>query len=70
MMFGMFAGSTGIGPFISTKSFDLYHSYTPAFRLYEAITVIAIAILALLGLYTFPARDRRAPAAREQKAAV
>jgi MFS family permease len=70
MMFGMFVGSTGIGPFISTKSFDLYHSYTPAFRLYEVITVVAIVIFALLGPYKYPARDRRAPTAREEEAAA
>lgn len=62
-MFGLFAASTGIGPYISTKSFDLYHSYGPAFRFYEVITVVAILIFARLGPYPFPALDRHAPAA-------
>ncbi|HUK59945.1 MAG TPA: MFS transporter [Stellaceae bacterium] len=69
-MFGIFAASTGIGPFISTKSFDLYHSYVPAFHFYEAITVVAIILFALLGPYPFPAQHRHAPAARKEKLAA
>jgi MFS family permease len=65
-MFGIFAGSTGIGPYISTKSFDLYHSYGPAFRFYDVILVVAIAIFVLLGPYPFPARHRHAPVAQEK----
>ena len=65
-MFGIFVASTGIGPYISTKSFDLYHSYVPAFRFYEVILVVPIIIFALLGPYPFPARHRHAPSAREK----
>jgi MFS family permease len=69
-MFGIFAASTGIGPFISTRSFDLYHSYAPAFHFFEAITVVAIVIFALLGPYPFPAQHRHAAAVRKAKMAA
>jgi len=62
-MFGIFVASTGIGPFISTKTFDLYHSYTPAFEFYEAILVIVLIIFATLGPYPFPARHGHTRAA-------
>jgi len=69
-MFGIFAGSTGIGPFISTRAFDLYHSYSPAFRLYEAILVVGIGIFLMLGPYRFPAAHRRVEVAREEGASA
>lgn len=65
-MFGLFMASTGLGPFIATKSFDVYHSYGPAFRLFEVLTIVAIAIFATLGPYPYPARKRHAPAEREE----
>lgn len=69
-MFGIFAGSTGIGPFISTNSFDLYHSYSPAFRLYEVLLIVAIGIFLMLGPYRFPAVHRRLEIAREKEASA
>lgn len=69
-MFGIFAGSTGIGPFISTRSFDVYHSYSPAFHLYEGILVVAIGIFLMLGPYRFPALHRRVEVAREEGASA
>jgi MFS family permease len=69
-MFGLFQASVGIGPFISTKSFDLYHSYAPAFKFFEVITVISIGIFALLGPYTYAAKSREPPTARVGKAAA
>lgn len=68
VMFGIFTASTGIGPYISTKSFDLYHSYGPAFRLYEGIILVAMILFALLGPYRFPARHRQAAALGREKA--
>lgn len=69
-MFGIFAGSTGIGPFISTHSFDLYHSYSPAFKLYELLLVVGIAIFLMLGTYRFPAVQRRLEVVREEEASA
>jgi MFS family permease len=59
-MFGIFAGSTGVGPFISGLSFDLWRSYVPAFALYEVALAIACLIFLSLGPYPFPAQHRRA----------
>ncbi len=59
-MFGIFAGSTGVGPFISGLSFDHWHSYVPAFALYEVLLVVACLIFLPLGPYPFPAHHRRA----------
>jgi len=56
IMFGFFAGATGLGPVISGLSFDLYHSYVPAFVLYEIMLVGTCAVLLRLGPYPFPAR--------------
>src|ERR1700730_1664073 len=58
-MFGIFAGSTGVGPFISGLSFDYWHSYVPAFALYEVALVVACLIFLPLGPYPFPAHYRR-----------
>jgi MFS family permease len=58
-MFGIFAGSTGVGPFISGLSFDHWHSYVPAFVLYEVGLVVACFIFLPLGPYPFPAHRRR-----------
>jgi MFS family permease len=55
-MFGFFAGATGVGPFISGLSFDHYHSYVPAFALYDVGLVVACFIFFILGPYPFPAR--------------
>jgi MFS family permease len=69
-MFGIFAGSTGVGPFISGLSFDHWHSYVPAFMLYELALVVACLVFLPLGPYPFPAHHRRAAQdAAEEKAA-
>ena len=66
-MFAIFVASTGVGPFISTRSFDIYHSYVPAFSFFEVILVVSIVIFSLLGPYPYPATHRHAPGrAREQ----
>jgi MFS family permease len=59
-MFGIFAGSTGVGPLLSGLSFDHWHSYVPAFALYEVALVVACLIFLPLGPYPFPAHQRRA----------
>ncbi len=65
-MFGIFGGSTGIGPYLSGLSFDLYHSYLPAFAFYEFALVAICLIFLPLGPYRFPSRHQIvAPAAVE-----
>ena len=57
-MFGIFAGATGVGPFISGFSFDHWHSYLPAFVLYEVVLAVACVVILPLGDYPFPAHHR------------
>jgi MFS family permease len=57
-MFGIFAGSTGVGPFVSGLSFDYWHSYVPAFALYEVLLVVGCLVFLPLGPYPFPAHHR------------
>lgn len=57
-LFGCFAGATGVGPFLSGLSHDLYGTYVPAFALYEVLLVIACLIFLPLGPYPFPALHR------------
>ena len=64
-MFGIFAGATGVGPYLSGLSFDLYRSYSPAFAFYEVILIVACVIFLQFGPYPFPALPRRAPAPLE-----
>ena len=59
-MFGIFAGATGVGPFISGFSFDHWHSYLPAFVLYEVVLAVTCLIFLPLGEYPFPAHHRGA----------
>jgi len=59
-MFGIFVGSAGVGPFLSGLSFDLWHSYMPAFAFYEMALAIACLIFLPLGPYPFPAHHRGA----------
>lgn len=69
-MFGIFAGSTGVGPFISGLSFDLWHSYRPAFTLYEGVLAVGCLIFLMLGPYRYPAHHRRVePSAAVEKPA-
>lgn len=55
-LFGIFSGSTGIGAFVSGMSFDVYHSYVPAFMLYEGLLVAACVVFLCLGAYAYPAQ--------------
>jgi MFS family permease len=66
-MFGVFAGATGVGPFLSGYSFDHYHSYVPAFALYEGLLVVMCFIFVPLGPYPFPAQHRRGSASSPAK---
>ncbi len=63
--FGNFVGSSLLG-----WSFQLLHSYGPAFVLLEMLLAIAIAVFASLGPYTYPARDSAPDAGGDDLRAV
>lgn len=67
-VFGIFGGATGVGPYLSGLSFDLYHTYRPAFVFYEFALVAICLLFVPLGAYRFPARHRVAvrPAAEAE----
>ena len=60
-MFGIFAFGVGIGPALSGSSFDLFHSYTPIFGVYEIMLAVSCAIFLRLGPYPYPAREELHP---------
>ena len=60
-MFAVFSFGVGVGPTISGISFDRFHSYGPAFMLYEVLLAIACALFLRLGPYPFPARADMLP---------
>jgi len=61
MMFALFAFANGIGPSIAGGSYDRYHSYRPAFMIFEILLVLTCILLAPLGEYPYPARRHGAP---------
>jgi len=54
-IFGIFALGVGIGPALSGASFDRFHSYTPAFVIFEMMLAASCLIFLRLGPYPFPA---------------
>lgn len=60
VMFAAFALANGVGPSIAGWSFDRFHSYTPAFAIFEAMLVLTCLLLAPLGHYPYPAREETA----------
>jgi MFS family permease len=71
-MFAAFSFANGFGPLIAGWSFDRYHSYGPAFLIFEGMLVVTCLLIAPLGAYPYPKRShlvastasqgRRAPA--------
>jgi MFS family permease len=61
-MFAAFSFANGIGPTLAGASFDRYHSYGPAFILFEGLLVVTCLLLAPLGPYPFPRRGHAVPA--------
>ena len=55
VMFGFFIFATGVAPFFSGLSFDLYHSYVPVFAIYEVLLVLTCLLFSRLGPYPYPA---------------
>ena len=56
-IFGIFSLGVGIGPTLSGTSFDLFHSYTPIFLVYEVLLAVSCIIFLRLGPYRYPARE-------------
>lgn len=62
MMFGLFLIGGGIGPYLSSLSFDLLHSYEPALLAYIAALLALSLLFAPLGSYPYAVAAR--PAAK------
>lgn len=62
LMFMLFNVGTGLGPTLSGRAFDMFHSYSQIFVVYEVALAITCLLLARLGKYAYPAPPK-APAA-------
>jgi hypothetical protein len=51
----VFTIASGLGPALSGRAFDTYHSYFQVFIAYEAALVTACVLFVRLGQYTYPA---------------
>jgi len=67
LMFMLFNIGTGLGPALSGRAFDMFHSYTQVFIVYEIALAITCVLLVRLGAYVYPPRPA-APAAMAQAA--
>jgi MFS family permease len=56
VMFAAFSFANGFGPTIAGWSYDHYHSYGPAFMIFEGLLVVTCILIAPLGPYRFPKR--------------
>jgi MFS family permease len=65
-MFGIFALGVGIGPALSGASFDRFHSYLPAFAIFEVMLAVSCLIFLRLGPYPFPALGHASSGAAEK----
>jgi predicted MFS family arabinose efflux permease len=55
LMFMLFNIGTGLGPALSGRAFDRFHSYSQILSGYEIVLVVTCVLLLGLGKYTFPA---------------
>jgi MFS family permease len=60
LMFMLFNIGTGLGPALSGRAFDTFHSYTQIFIVYEVALAITCLLLARLGKYVYPAPPKAA----------
>jgi len=56
VMFAVFSFAQGFGASIAGWSFDRYHSYNPAFMIFEGFLVLTCFLIAPLGPYPYPKR--------------
>jgi MFS family permease len=54
LMFMLFNIGTGLGPALSGRAFDMFHSYTQIFIVYEVALAITCLLLVRLGKYVHP----------------
>jgi MFS family permease len=57
--FTLFNVGTGLGPALSGRGFDYFHSYVPVFMGYEVALAITCVLLIGLGPYAYPALRKR-----------
>ena len=60
VMFMLFNVGTGLGPALSGRAFDLFHSYFEIFMVYEVALAVTCLLLGRLGPYAYPAPKRAA----------
>jgi MFS family permease len=56
LMFMLFNVGTGLGPALSGRAFDLFHSYDQIFIVYEVALAVTCLLFVRLGPYPYPAR--------------
>ena len=70
IMFSVFAFANGFGPTIAGWSYDHYHSYIPAFWMFEGMLVLTCLMIAPLGPYRYPKRPITPATATRVRAAA
>src|SRR5215472_9592747 len=55
LMFMLFNIGTGLGPALSGRAFDIFHSYFQIFMAYEVVLAVTCLLLLRLGEYAYPA---------------
>jgi MFS family permease len=57
LMFMLFNVGTGLGPALSGRAFDIFHSYFQIFMAYEVALVVTCLLFVPLGEYAYPASN-------------
>jgi len=65
LMFMLFNIGTGLGPALSGRAFDVFHSYFEIFMAYEVALAVTCLLFVSLGDYAYPAPKARPPAGLE-----
>jgi MFS family permease len=70
LMFMLFNIGTGLGPALSGRAFDIFHSYGQIFVVYEVALAITCVLFVPLGPYPYPVQKPAEPVSLERKAAT
>jgi len=62
VMFMLFNVGTGLGPALSGRAFDMFHSYLHIFIAYEVALAVTCLLLVRLGAYAYPAPPKASAA--------